>query len=113
MGKKAKFVRRFAGVRHKGGRGVQNYFGAVRGGSFPNAGVKGYEDGGEWKTFLEQMGDERWHSAADLDAIAGEREITRARVLSASEERRHPLGARNANVMRIYDRCGISNEGSG
>ena len=65
-------MRRFAGVRHKGGRGVQNYFGAVRDGSFPNAGVKGYEDGGEWKTFLEQMGDERWHSAADLDAIAGE-----------------------------------------
>jgi len=72
MGKKGQVCATLCGVRHKGGRGVQNYSGAVRDGSFPNAGVKGYEDGGEWKTFLEQMGDERWHSAADLDAIAGE-----------------------------------------
>lgn len=51
---------------------MQNYFGPVRDGSSPNTEVNGYEDGGEWKTFLEQMGDETWHSTADLDAVAGE-----------------------------------------
>jgi len=68
-GKKAKFVRRFADVGHEEGRGVQNYVGAVRDGSFPNAEAEGYEmDGGEWESFLEQMGegeDDGWRSTAD------------------------------------------------
>ena len=73
MGKKGQVCATLCGRPTQGGtRGVQNYFGPVRDGSFPNAEVKGYEDGGEWKTFLERMGDERWHSTADLDAVAGE-----------------------------------------
>jgi 3-methyl-2-oxobutanoate hydroxymethyltransferase len=65
-GKKAKFVRRFADVGREEGRGVQNYVGAVRDGSFPNAETEGYEmDGGEWETFLEEIGDKGWRSAAD------------------------------------------------
>ena len=38
-----------------------------------------YDDGGEWKIFLEQMGDKRWPTTTDLDGV---QEITRARVLS-------------------------------
>ena len=65
-GKKAKFVRRFADVGHEEGRGVQNYVSAVREGSFPNAETEGYEiAGGEWESFLDQMGDNGWQSAAD------------------------------------------------
>lgn len=65
-GKKAKFVRRFADVGHEEGRGVQNYVSAVRDGSFPNAETEGYEmAGGEWETFLDQMEDNGWQSAAD------------------------------------------------
>lgn len=65
-GKKAKFVRRFADVGHEEGRGVQNYVGAVRDGSFPDPEMEGYEmAGGEWETFLEQIGDNGWQSAAD------------------------------------------------
>ena len=65
-GKKAKFVRRFADVGHEEGRGVQNYVGAVRDGSFPNADVEGYEmDGSEWENFLEQVGDSGWRSSVD------------------------------------------------
>ena len=65
-GKKAKFVRRFADVGHEEGRGVQNYVSAVREGSFPNAETESYEmAGGEWESFLDQMGDNGWQSAAD------------------------------------------------
>ncbi len=65
-GKKAKFVRRFADVGHEEGRGVQNYVSAVREGSFPNVETEGYEmAGGEWETFLQQIGDSEWQSAAD------------------------------------------------
>ncbi|KAI0250092.1 ketopantoate hydroxymethyltransferase [Lactifluus subvellereus] len=65
-GKKAKFVRRFADVGGEEGRGVQNYVGAVRDGSFPDAETEGYEMGsGEWETFLEEVGDKGWRSAVD------------------------------------------------
>jgi 3-methyl-2-oxobutanoate hydroxymethyltransferase len=78
-GKKAKFVRRFADVGHEEGRGVQNYVSAVREGNFPNVETEGYEmAGGEWETFLEQVGDSGWQSAADRmqecgqeDGVAG------------------------------------------
>ncbi len=65
-GKKAKFVRRFADVGHEEDRGVQNYVTAVREGSFPNAETEGYEmAGGEWETFLDQIGDSGWQGVAD------------------------------------------------
>ncbi|KAI0300443.1 ketopantoate hydroxymethyltransferase-domain-containing protein [Multifurca ochricompacta] len=65
-GKKAKFVRRFADVGHEEGRGVQNYIGAVRDGSFPNSQTEGYEmAGGEWECFLEQIGDNEWRGMTD------------------------------------------------
>jgi 3-methyl-2-oxobutanoate hydroxymethyltransferase len=77
-GKKAKFVRRFADVGREEGRGVQNYVGAVRDGSFPNAETEGYEmDSGEWETFLEEIGEKEWRSATDRmqehreDGVAG------------------------------------------
>ena len=65
-GKKAKFVRRFADIRHEEGRGVQNYISAVRKGSFPNAQTEGYEmTSGEWEMFLEQIGDKELRGMAD------------------------------------------------
>ena len=86
--KRAKFVRRFAEVRRKWGRGMQYYFGAVHQVVFQTLKWRAtYEDGGEWKIFLEQMGDKRWPGLTDSDGV---QEITRARVLSASKERRHP-----------------------
>jgi len=42
-GKKGKFVRHFADVGHEEGRGVENYVGAMRNGSFPNAEVEDYD----------------------------------------------------------------------
>jgi 3-methyl-2-oxobutanoate hydroxymethyltransferase len=65
-GKKAKFVRRFADVGGEEARGVQNFVGAVRDGSFPNPEAEGYAmDNSEWETFLEQVGDKEWLGTAD------------------------------------------------
>jgi 3-methyl-2-oxobutanoate hydroxymethyltransferase len=89
-GKKAKFVRRFADVGSEEGRGVQNYVGSVRDGSFPNAETEGYEmAGGEWENFLEQIGDSGWQSTVDEmqvrqgDDVASSEEMTPSRLAQA------------------------------
>jgi 3-methyl-2-oxobutanoate hydroxymethyltransferase len=82
-GKKAKFVRRFADVGHEG-RGVENYVGAVRDGSFPNAEKEAYEmDGGEWENFLEQVGGSGWRSSTDG---VQRRQKDSSRVVSSEEK---------------------------
>jgi len=89
-GKKAKFVRRFADVGSEEGRGVQNYVGAVRDGSFPNAETEGYGmAGGEWENFLEQIGDSGWQSTVEEmqvrqgDDVASSEEMTASRLAQA------------------------------
>lgn len=57
-GNKAKFVRRFAGVRAEEDRGVKAYAEAVKASTFPEVSTESYEmDEAEWGKFLYMEGE--------------------------------------------------------
>jgi 3-methyl-2-oxobutanoate hydroxymethyltransferase len=62
-GNKAKFVRKFAGVRAEEDRGVKAYAEAVKASTFPDVKAESYEmEEAEWGRFLDMEGEVGWET---------------------------------------------------